>query len=242
MKNLRVLFLFLLCVGVSVVQGQTVEAIIKKHIDAIGGEKVINGMRSLFIQAEAEVMGTPVEETTTILNGKGYKTEMNVSGTSVIQCYNENGGWSVNPMMGGLDPQPMDKEAAESGKLLLDIGGVLHNYKQKNLDLKLDGTEKVGEVEAIKIKVVQDSTESCYYFDPTTYYLIQTTIKNEVMGEPVTVVTSYSNFRKLENGFVLPFKTLVDMGMFTMESNVQKVEINKQIDSAIFDFPGSTSL
>lgn len=242
MKSPKVLFLLLLCAGVSTVQAQSVETVIKKHIDAIGGEKVISGMNSFYIQSESEVMGTPVDETTTILNGKGYKIEMNVSGTSVIQCYNENGGWSVNPMMGGSDPQPMDKETAESGKLMLDIGGVLHNYKQKNLDLKLDGTEKVGEVDAIKVKVVLDSTESYYYFDPATYYLIQSTIKNEVMGQPVIVVTSYSDFRKLENGFVLPFKTSVDMGMFTMESEVQKVEINKQIDPAIFDFPGSTSL
>lgn len=242
MKILKFALVGLMCTTFGVAQAQTLEDVVSKHINAIGGENVIRNMKSLYVEAETEIMGTAVAGSTTILNGKGYKMEMEMNGSKIIQCFNENGGWSVNPMMGNSDPEPISKEDAQAGRLLLDIAGVLHNYKTKDFAIELAGTEKVGDVDAIRVKVTKDSSEFFYYLDPATYYLIQTSVSNEVMGQEVTVVTSYSDFRKLDNGFILPFKTSIDMGMMTLESNITKVEVNKPVDPSVFDLPASNSL
>lgn len=242
MKILKFALVALLCTAVSFTQAQTLDEVVSKHIKAIGGEDVINNMKSIYIETVTNIMGSEVSGTTTILGGTGYKMEMEMNGSKIIQCFNSNGGWSINPMMGSTNPEPISEEEAAAGKLMLDIAGVLHNYKEKDFSASLAGTEKIGDLDAIKVEVTKDSISFFYYLDPATYYLIQTSVSNEVMGQEVTVITTYSDFKKLDNGFIMPFKTTIDMGMMTLESNVKKVEVNKPVDPSIFDLPASTSL
>jgi hypothetical protein len=58
-----------------------------------------------------------------------------------------------------------------------------------------------------------------------------------MMGQTVTITTTYSNFQKTDYGVTLPYTSNVDMGQFAMTINTKKVEVNKDIDQKIFDMP-----
>ncbi len=45
-------------------------------------------------------MNNPASGKTYILNGKGYKSVIDLSGQTIIDCYIVNGGWSINPLAG----------------------------------------------------------------------------------------------------------------------------------------------
>ena len=50
-----------------------------------------------------EVMGNQAPVVEQLLEGKGFKSEIDFNGSKIIQCYTDKGGWSVNPMAGATD-------------------------------------------------------------------------------------------------------------------------------------------
>jgi hypothetical protein len=77
-----------------------------------------------------------------------------------------------------------------------------------------------------------------YYFDPDTWYLIKAVVKAEMMGQSMDVVTNFSNYKKLDNGYATPSTVEVNYGgQFFLTANFTKVELNNPVDPAIFAKP-----
>jgi hypothetical protein len=218
---------------------QTADEIIDKYIEAAGGKDVISKINSVYTESTVSIMGNDAPATTTILNGKGYKTEMEMNGQKVVSCITDTGGWVINPMMGSSEPQPMPAEQYKMGKLQLDVGGPLYNYKEKGEKVELQGQEKVGDVNAYKLKVTMpDSNEVNYYIDPNTYHIVQATFSTEFQGQPIDVTTTFSNFQKTDIGYVMPYSIDTNYGgQFEMPITIKKVEVNKEIDPSTFAMP-----
>ena len=217
----------------SAVQAQTVDEIIYKHTEAIGGKEKISQVKSLYIETTLEVMGNSTTEIESLLEAKGFKSETDFNGQKIISCYTDKGGWSVNPMMGAADPQAMPDGLYKSGKIQIYFDGVLTDYAYKGYKAELMGKEDGN----FKIKLSNGDNEVFYFIDPTTYYVTKSMIKSEMMGQPVDVSTTYSDYKKTDFGVVLPFAKNVDMGMFQLAQKVTKVEVNKEIDLKIFEMP-----
>ncbi|MBK5272274.1 MAG: hypothetical protein JJE22_14795 [Bacteroidia bacterium] len=217
----------------SVLHAQTVDEIINKHIEAIGGKEKLNEVKSLYIENSMEVMGNEAPQTEYLLEGKGYKTEMEFNGSKIINCYNDKGGWSINPMMGGSNAEPMKDVLYKAGKVQIYAGGALVDYAAKGYKAELAGMEDGN----YKIKIVDGDKESYYYIDPKSSYITKSIIKSEMMDQPVDVTTIYSDYRKTDFGIVMPYAKNIDMGMFQLSSKVNKVEVNKDIDIKIFEMP-----
>jgi hypothetical protein len=214
-------------------QSQTVDEIINKHIEAIGGKEKLSQVKSLYIENSMEVMGNQAPETEYLLEGKGFKTESEFNGSKIINCYTDKGGWSVNPMMGGADAQSMPDGLYKSGKVQIYAGGALVDYAAKGYKAELAGKEDGN----FKIKITAGDNESYYFIDPNSFYITKSIIKSEMMGQPVDVTTTYSDYKKTDFGIVLPFAKNIDMGMFQLSSKMNKVEVNKEIDPKIFEMP-----
>jgi hypothetical protein len=63
------------------------------------------------------------------------------------------------------------------------------------------------------------------------------TTETSMQGQPVTLTASYSDYRKTETGFMVPYGIGLDFGQFQLSIAVKKVELNKAIDPAIFALP-----
>ena len=100
-----------------------------------------------------------------LLAGKGFKSETDFNGSKIINCLNEKGGWTVNPMMGATDPQPMPDALYKSNKDGIYFGGALVDYAAKGYKAEL--ADKEGN--DFKIKVSDDGSEAFYFIDPVTY-------------------------------------------------------------------------
>ena len=129
----------------------------------------------------------------------------------------------------------MPEKQYKAGKAQLQVGGELFDYAAKGSKVELLGKDS----SLYKIKLTtKDSSETIYYIDPSTYYVTKMTKSGEVMGQQVEITISYSDFKKTDYGFTIPYTTQLDFGsMFSMAISTKKVEINPPVDPKIFEMP-----
>lgn len=240
MKIVKFSALFLsFCFGVMAVQAQTADEIVNKHIEALGGKDKITNIKSLYMEGVMDVMGNEAPIVISMVNGKGYKSEVEFNGQKIVQAYNDKGGWMINPMMGSADPQAMPEEQYKVGKDEMNIGGALLDYAAKGKKVELLGKEKTGTVDAYKLKLTTaDNAETTYYIDPTTYYIVKMSRTMEMGGQKGQVDIAFSDYKKTDAGYVMPYaiETTMPQG-FTLNSKINKVELNKEIDLKTFEMP-----
>jgi len=73
--------------------------------------------------------------------------------------------------------------------------------------------------------------------DAKTNLVNSMTNEIQMQGQPATLITSYSDYRKTETGLMVPYGIGLDLGQFQLSTTVKKVEVNKTIDPAIFAMP-----
>ena len=218
------------------VNAQTADEIISKHIEATGGKDKLAAITSVRMENTMNVMDNDAASTTTIVNGKGYRSESDFGGQKLIQVVTDKGGWAVNPFGGSAEPAPMPDDQYKAGVSQLFIVPFL-NYAARGEKAELLGKEKVGNVDAFKIKLTsKDNVASTYYIDPTTYYIVQSVRSADMGGQMVNVTTSFSDYKKSDYGWVVPQTTQVNFGdQFSMTAKVSKLEINVPVDAALFE-------
>ena len=229
-------FYFLLFTAVSLsfaAKAQTADDIIGKYVDAIGGKDKLAQIKSVYIDGTASVMGNDGTVSSTLLVGKGYRSDLEVMGSKVTQCITDKSGWMVNPFTGAADPTPMPDDEYQASKDDLWLGGALVNYKADGYTAELlpkDGNNFV-------IKVTAGKKVTTYSIDATTYLLNKEVVNATVGGQPYAATTTYSNYQKTDFGYVAPYKVDLDLGQVQLSYVTKTVTVNKDIDPKIFVMP-----
>jgi len=221
------------------VHAQTADDIVNKHIEAMGGKDKLAQLKSLHMDMTMQVMGNEAPSSVTIIEGKGSRSESDMMGQKVVQVVTDTGGWMINPMLGSTTAQAMPEEQYKQGANQIYATSPLYNYAGKGSTLELQGQEKVGDINAYKLKITNKSGNTAtYYIDPNTYYIIQMAVNGEMMGNPVSITVTNSDFEKTPDGYVFPRTIQTDMGgQFSIIAKVTKVDINPTVDTTIFEMP-----
>jgi len=215
-------------------KAQTADDIIGKYVDAIGGKDKLGQMKSVYTEATVNVMGSDNPASTTLLVGKGYRSEADINGSKIIQCYTDKGGWSINPFAGVTDAAPMPDDQYQAGKDDIWVGGSLLNYKANGYTAELlpkDGNN-------YPVKITAGKQVTTYFIDANTSLLNKITSTVSVQGQTTDVTTAYSNYQKTDFGYLAPYKIDVDLGQIQLAYTVKSIAVNKDVDPKIFDMPG----
>jgi hypothetical protein len=217
-------------------KAQTVDDIINKNIEAIGGKEVLAKITSATFQGTVSLNGAKLPYTTIIVNGKGYKSILRLPGSDDIQCITDTGSWTINPMMRQTSAQAIPADRLKLMKALLYIGGPLVDYKDKGYLAELAGREDVEGQSSYKVHLFDnEGTDVVCYIDSQTYLVWRTVTKVKVTGKPdETMAETYLDYKKTDIGYTMAYTTFSGL-TFTYTA----AEFNKDVDPKTFDMPPS---
>jgi hypothetical protein len=220
--------------GIVTTKAQSVDEIIGKHIQALGGKTVLNAIKSVYVESTVEIMGNEAPSITYIVNGKGYKNELDFNGTKIIQCVTEKGGWAINPMAGSTTAQAIPADQLKNYQLQLNIGGPLMDYASKGYKAELIGKDSSD----YKVRLTTtDGINIVYFINQKTSLIDKAVNKVSMGGQDIETTAVFTDYKKTDVGYVMPYSQQVILPQVTLNINNKKIEINKDIDPAIFEMP-----
>jgi hypothetical protein len=232
MKIRNAAFLLLLTfLSISAVRAENADEIITKHISAIGGADAWKKINSVKFEGTMTVQGSEITIKGTILNKKGMRIDISMMGMSGYNILTPTGGWTYMPFAGQQKPEALTADNIKEGIDELDAQNELVDYKAKGHTAEFLGKEDVEGTECYKVKLtLKNGKVKTLFFDPASYYMIRSVEKSKANGQETEGIQSFSNFKKLPEGIVVPMSIVRDIG----EVSVKKYEINPTIDESIF--------
>jgi outer membrane lipoprotein-sorting protein len=172
------------------------------------------------------------------LRPEKFRLEVDIQGAKMIQAYDGEKGWFVAPWTGSLDPIEISGVQLKTVKLQADMDGMLYNYEKKELITELIGKEDMEGTEVYKIKQTDKEGDVYFHFiDAENYVLLKTTSKVKMGESEIESETLYSNYKEYEGLMMAHSFESKTNGQTMSQINIEAVELNPEIDAAIFTMP-----
>ncbi|MCF8449624.1 MAG: hypothetical protein K9G49_07100 [Taibaiella sp.] len=224
-----------ICCTAKVVTAQTGDEIIKKHIDATGGENNWSKINTLKLSGDMKMGGMEIPTTRTIANNKGMRTDLSVMGMECFIILTDKAGWMYMPIQPGMDTlTPMSKDQVNQSKLMLNIRRSQLADKSFIAKANYSGMDTLDKAACFKVAITDnEGNNQIAYFDATTYYMVRTEVIGKTAdGAEHEVVVNYSNFQRQPEGIVLPMTESSDA--YGGDMVYKTVEINKTVSGDLF--------
>lgn len=204
--------------------GVTAQSVIKKHIDAIGGEKALKAVKTLLVTSKGTIQGQNLDMVSKVSNKGMSSADITMQGMSIMkQVIGDKTAYQT------VQGQKKPIEGAELVKEKKEAVPFIELGLLADKTIVLSGIESVNGQDAY---VVQVNT-SKYFYDVKTG--LRVAIENEA-GEGAQkrkVMTSYADYVDVK-GVKVPYKTTMDVGM-PLEFITQDVKINEGVTDKDFE-------
>ncbi|HYF33328.1 MAG TPA: hypothetical protein VD993_19520 [Chitinophagaceae bacterium] len=243
MRKLVTILVAVQLIALSGLKAQTVDDVINKYMEALGGKEKVQGIKSIY-QEGVTVMqnGNELTIKTWKVQDKLFRREVQFGMGSQTTIITDKEGWRTDPRNGGAFVTiPEDRVKLQQSEL--DCVSPLVDYAAKGHTAELLGKEAVDGKECYKIKLTLKSGQPVTYFiDPTTWYVVRESRTGGGMGPggggqrpggtagDATFNINYSNYQKTEDGYIFPFTVSMGQGGLTFE----KIEVNKPVDGKLY--------
>ena len=219
---------------------QTAEEIVAKYIDAVGGKAQWDKFNTEKITGKLSVSNMDFDFISSSKRPNSNYTEVTVQGMKILQGYDGDIGWTVNPMTGSSKAQKMDDDELKSMRDRGIIGGELMNYKELGSSVELVGKEDLEGTEVFNIKLTDKEGQIMNFFiDANNYLLLKRNSKLIRAGKELKSETYFSNYKQVE-GVTAAYTIEAKLAGESSQSQkilIDKIEFNVDIDDNIFKMP-----
>ncbi len=214
--------------------GISAQQIIDNYVAAMGGKAALDKVEDYVMLGEMTMMGQPVSIAQYFKKPNLTATVVTM-GDMVIQKVAFDGTTlRMSGMQGNQDFT--EGEEFEQAKLSAGLCPEM-NYIANGYTLSVEGIEKVGDKDAYVMKVTKGESTTTEYYDVATGLKMRSVLAQEMMGQPVSVITDVSDYRDV-SGVKIPFSMKVTqsaMGQtMEMDTKIGEAEINKGLDNSLF--------
>jgi outer membrane lipoprotein-sorting protein len=243
-KQMLFSVLFLSACGLN---AQSVDEIIAKYYENTGGKEAWASIKSTRMTAKVKAQGLDLPAVMLQKAPNKQKVTISFQGLEIVQpAFDGKTGWQTNFMT-----MAAEKMEAEDNELMKqqseDFPDAFLRYKEKGYSMALEGEESIEGTDCFKIKLTKkpvmiDGKEEdnivYYYFEKENYVPILTkSVVPKGPGKGMTSETFFSDYQEV-NGLLFPFTMEQKFSGQTQATiNVEKIEINPDIDDKVFAFP-----
>ena len=213
---------------VSVPEGTTVQSVIDKYFEAIGGKDKIDGINSLKLVYEGMAMGSTIK----------------IEEKRTADKFSQTTYMNDAPMMGviakgdelymkqGANKMPLPPDLQQDMKNAMGI--FPEQMVAANPEAKIGGTETLDGKEVIKIEVPGKVVQTTYYYDVETGLKVKeatvTTMNGQTQNQE-SVLSDYQDF----DGIMFPTMRTSNLGPQTIEAKLLEAVINFGATEADFE-------
>ncbi|MDM1083986.1 insulinase family protein [Myroides odoratimimus] len=202
--------------------GVTVNSVVDKYLNAIGGEKKVAEIKSVAITSTAEVQGMKLESISKMKEGY-ILVEQKMMGNTLSKQV-------VTPKAGYVMQQGQKLEL--TGDKLAEVQSeatIFPELKMKaNKSAIVTGVESFNGKDAVGVKV----GKSVYYYDLTTGLKVGAVMTQEQGGQVMNMTTKYEDYKEVK-GVKIPFKQVLNVGI-EIVNIVTDVKINEGVTDEDF--------
>lgn len=229
--------LALLCGWASLARAQDASGILAKMIEAQGGRKALEAVRTTIATGSMEMVQMGLAGGLTLYQKEPDKLriDIEVMGMVITQAFDGEKAWMTDPQSGTTQEMPETmtrslKRQALGSDSLLDPGKVGIAYAAK-------GREKVGDRDCFVLEqAFADGTKAALYVDAVSHLLLKSKAKAQdpVSGADVDTETLYSDYRKVGDTTAAFRITSFQNGAEVARMSFSKIESNAPLEDAFF--------
>lgn len=214
--------------GAAVPEGVSVQSVIDRYFEAIGGKEAANKINSLKLVYESSAMGATikVEELRTAdkLSQTTYMNDSPMMGVIAKgdELFMKQGGNKM-PL-----PEGMKKDLQKS------LGIFAEQAIAANPEAKLAGVEDVDGKQAYRIDVPGDVVQASYFYDVETGLKIKEATVTSMNGQTQNQEVWIREYQEVD-GIKFPSLRMVPMGPQQVESKLLEAVINYEVQETDFN-------
>jgi outer membrane lipoprotein-sorting protein len=238
----RLSLLMLAAVSLMVVRAQneapTVDQVLAGYFENTGGLDKWKALKSMKMEGGMNMQGMEFPGTVYYMRPNLQRVEVAVQGKQIIQAYDGETAWWINPFAGGTEAQRMPEEmAAEMVDQKFESEFI--DYKEKGHTVEYAGTEEVEGANAHVIKLTKaNGNVEHHYFDAE--FMVPVMVKTAIKSGPTKgqyMETYMSDYQEV-GGLMIPHFIETKMNGQSIQSiTIKTVALDENLDAAMFDFP-----
>jgi len=220
-----------------IVFSQNVDEIIAKHISAHGGAEKWDEVEAMKITGKFTAFSIEKDFTCYKTKSGFYYSDLYLGEQKVVESFNGKTGWTIDPW------QEMDYarnlNSGEENAFLqkAEFFTPFFNYKEKGHTVEYTGMDTLDGIEVFVLKLTRtnDKTET-WYLNTKTYleYICESDWVDFARSVPSEIF--FEDFRTVD-GLVIPFFAERTFWQRDRILQIEKVEINPEIDENMFVMP-----
>lgn len=200
------------------------ESILKKAIEAQGGQAAMAAVKDVSMSGSASVMGQNLEFNQRYILPNGYLQTISMGGMALSKQLAKNGVYSVSQQGQEAPLKDEDKEELDEAAAMF-----LEPFLQSKPGyvFTLKGVEQIEGKDAYNLEIKSPKGRSfTFYYDVTSGLRVKEVRTQESPAGKATIQITNTEFKTV-NGVKIPVKQLFDTGQFKINIEITDVKMNQ---------------
>jgi len=218
-------FTLIFLASITIIQAQSLEEIVRRQSQALK-EEAFDNIKTLKITGNLSQAGMTMGMTTFYKFPDMSRIALSFNGQEVIQLYDGNKAYLINPMAGGA-PQELSPDQAANMKNSSTFRSPLARYLKEG-KLTLEGSENVNDKPAFKIKAIDGGNTMYFFVDKSTWLPVKMTVYQNGIS-----IDTFQEWGDVD-GIMLPRVSITKAGNIEIIIKIEKAEINIPLEDNLF--------
>ena len=217
------------------VWAQSPDSILSRHIEAMGGLKNWNKVKTLKITGNPNGGGVSFKQTQIIVDGKAIRTDMFFHGQDNFSVGTPEGGWNFTVSYPKGSPMKISPIPSGQLKAVLPKFNIIRDLvldRSAIIKSEFKGVENIDKKPCYVVKITdKDNSVETGYFEIATGYMLREEKLKSLDDNTTETNLDYSNFQKQPSGIVYPMKLRTVQGEFV----ISRLEVNVPVDDSLIN-------